>query len=251
MGACASERVPVAGKDEDHGFRLHTPLRPAHRRAVRHLALDAQRLRALRGRAARRRAWSGAGRPRPTPGTARTARATWTCSPTRAGHRRPRGPGRRGGVLRVAGGGRRAGPAGRPQRRRLGPRRQAGRRARLADARPRPAIGADLVHHRRRRARGDAGAGARRSRVRHAQGQARVRRRSRPGAAPQARAAGDARSATTPTRGGTASVRPRPSRPSRTSTRSSSSSRCRRPTPRASPGSRSARASRCSPTRRC
>ena len=62
------------------------------------------------------------------------------------------GPGGRRGVLRGAGGGGRAGPAGRPQRRRVGPRRQAGRRARLADARPRPTVGPDLVHHRHRRA---------------------------------------------------------------------------------------------------
>ena len=45
------------GKDEDHGIRLHTRLRPAHRRSVRHLPLDAQRVRAVRRRAA-------AGRPR-------------------------------------------------------------------------------------------------------------------------------------------------------------------------------------------
>src|SRR5665648_959216 len=84
-----------------------------------------------------------------------------------------------------------AGPAGRPERRRLGPRRQAGRRAGLAHARPGAPVGAHLVHDRHRRASGDACAGARRLRVRDAQGEARLRRRSRARASARPRAAAD------------------------------------------------------------
>ena len=128
---------------------------------------------------------------------------------------------------------------------------KAGRRARLADARPRPARrcgprtpspSARLRRCWRRRAppprsaRSRSSSGSTATSTWRAVSSSSCRRR---------------RSATTPTRGGTASGRRRPSRSSKTSTPSSSSSRCPRRTSRAWPGSRSARTSRCSPTRRC
>ncbi len=104
--------------------------------------------------------------------------------------------------------------ARRPLGRRLGPRRQAGRRAGLAAPRSRARRRADLAHHPHRRPRDHARPGARGRRLRHPQDQARLRRRPRRRARAWRASCPTGAFATTRTRAGTASARRAPSRSS-------------------------------------